>query len=68
MAPQMKCSRATWLWIPINDRSDETSRADVLHQRDRALQRRDGRVHVDSAFEPRRRFRLESQPLAGAPD
>ena len=67
VAAQVQPLRPRGRRIAIDDRADSAAGADLLHQRDRALERDDARVDVGAALEARRRFGLEAEPLARAP-
>ena len=63
VAPEVERFRTAWYGIPIDRRPGDPARADLLHQRDGALQRNERSVDIGAALEPRRRFCLEAEPL-----
>src|SRR5207302_10918801 len=67
-APQVHDSGFVRTEVTVDHRSDRDARADLFHQGDRALNRDDLRPNVGAALEARRRFGLQAEPFAGAPD
>ena len=76
IAPSKRASRRRRRWtvlrlarlrVRVDQRLNRRARADLLDERERALERGDRRVDVGAALEPRRGLRLEPQPLAGSP-
>ena len=64
----MQGHRSARLRIRVDDRADQAPGADLLHQRERALERHHGRVDVGAALEARRRFGFEPDALARSSD
>ena len=61
IAPQVDGSRASRRRIAIDHRSNPPADADELGERQRALERNDGRIDVDTALEPRRGLGLQAR-------
>ena len=69
LAAQVQRPRARGARVAVDDRRPTgAAGADLLHQRDRALERDDLGADVGAALEARRGFGLQAEPLARAPD